>query len=278
MLVGEAGEVEIEPLQVDAKVERLAEPLRRVPRVLRVEGDAEERELLDATEDGACRLLVLFKHLHPVGAVGETALLEEFLHPLGRCRQPAKCCTLLAEIDDEGPTRLLKAERLAELRRAPFVRRPAAAVVRANCTERFRQLLGQLGEQNDRRLGVRVPQVHRVLECEFRRLGLRLRSAVAVALGRAPLVLGTLLFGYELGLGPQLVILLKEGGPVEEDAHVAEAVGLAHAEQPRAAQHAEAWEEGLQPCAQQQQLLAVAVRVPRFQPATASARGDMRTV
>ena len=106
---------------------------------------------------------------------------------------------------------------------------------------------------------------------------MHLRSAVAVALGRAPLVLGTLLFGDVLGRSPQLWILLKEGGPVEEDAHIAEAVGLAHAEQSRAAQHAEAWEEGLQPFAQQQQLLAVAVRVLRLQPATASARGDIRT-
>ena len=98
---------------------------------------------------------------------------------------------------------------------------------------------------------------------------MRLRSAVAVELDRAPLVLSALLLGNELGRSPQLRILLKEGGPVEEDAHVAEAVGLAHAEQPRAAQHAEAWEEFLQPRAQQPQLLALAVRVLRLQPATA---------
>ena len=75
------------------------------------------------------------EHLRPVGAVGETALLEELPHPLGRCRQPAKCCALLAKVDDEGPTRLLKAQRLAELCRAPFERRPAAAFVSANCIE-----------------------------------------------------------------------------------------------------------------------------------------------
>jgi hypothetical protein len=103
------------------------------------------------------------------------------------------------------------------------------------------------------------------------------RSALAVELGIALLVLGALLLFDELGRSPQLWILLKEGGPVEEDAYVAEAVGLAHAKQPRVAQHAEAWEEGLQPFAQQQQLLAAAVRVLRLQPATASARGAMRT-
>ena len=106
---------------------------------------------------------------------------------------------------------------------------------------------------------------------------MRLRSAVAVALGRAPLVLGTLLLGNELGRSPQPRILLKERGPVKEDAHVAEAIGLAHAEQPGAAQHAEAWEEGLQPCVQQPQLLALGVRVLRLQPATASARGARGT-
>jgi hypothetical protein len=52
---------------------------------------------------------------------------------------------------------------------------------------------------------------------------------------------------------------------------------LAHAEQPRAAQHPEAWEEGLQPLAQQPKLLTLAVRVLRLQPATASARGARGT-